>query len=176
MKDDKWKSQALEEITEYKTKVNGVDITTNLLSSEEISNKLKDGKYSIYTTDTYGDPNADLVTIGKSKSTKYIVSREIGTSAGEMTYTNDIEILQYSGYSQNKDRTENTYRRVKDTTPGNLVPGGTKAKEDDEDSVRTTITPPTGTIIARWLYITTAGAGLVLIAATIIFIRKRILV
>ena len=40
-----------------------------------------------------------------------------------MKYTNDVEILQYSGYSQNKDRTEeNTYNRVKDTTPGNLVP------------------------------------------------------
>ena len=91
-----------------------------------------------------------------------------------MKYTNDVEILQYSGYSQNKDRTEeNTYNRVKDTTPGNLVPGG--AMEDDEDSVRTTITPPTGTIISRWLYVTTVAAGLILIGATVIFIRKRIL-
>ncbi|CDE55303.1 unknown [Clostridium sp. CAG:269] len=92
-----------------------------------------------------------------------------------MKYTNDVEILQYSGYSQNKDRTEeNTYNRVKDTTPGNLVPGG--AMEDDEDSVRTTITPPTGTIISRWLYVTTVAAGLILVGATIIFIRKRVLV
>ena len=53
------------------------------------------------------------------------------------------------------------------------MPGG--AKEDDEDSVRTTITPPTGTIISRWLYVLTTTAGLILIGATVIFIRKRIL-
>ena len=50
------------------------------------------------------------------------------------------------------------------------------AKEDDEDSVRTTITPPTGTVIARWLYVTTLAAGLILAGATIVFIKKRILV
>ena len=100
-----------------------------------------------------------------------------------MIYTNDVEILQYSGYSQNKDRNDKTrvengteYNRYirKVTTPGNLIPGG--AKEDDEDSVRTTITPPTGTIVARWLYVTTIAAGLILVGATVIFIKKRVLV
>ena len=91
-----------------------------------------------------------------------------------MKYTNDVEILQYLGYSQNKDRTEeNTYNRLKDTMPGNLIPG--EAKEDDEDFVRTTITPPTGTIISKWLYVMTMAGGLISIIATIIFIKKRIL-
>lgn len=53
------------------------------------------------------------------------------------------------------------------------MPGG--AKEDDEDSVRTTILQPTGTITSKWLYVLTATAGLILIGATVIFIRKRIL-
>ena len=86
----------------------------------------------------------------------------------------NIKNTDSKSFLQNKDRTENTYNRVKDTTPGNLVPGG--AMEDDEDSVRTTITPPTGTIISRWLYVTTVAAGLILVGATIIFIRKRVLV
>ena len=115
-----------------------------------------------------------MVTIGKTKSISYKVSRLLAVNTDTMKYTNDIEILQYSGYSQNKNRTENTYHRTSDTTPGNLVPGG--AMEDDEDSVRTTITPPTGTIISRWLYVTTVAAGLILVGATIIFIRKRVLV
>ena len=163
-----WKKKAIEELTSY----NG----TNLFATENDGKKektLRDGKYTIYTTNTFYNPNEELVTIGKTKSISYKVSRLLAVNTDTMKYTNDIEILQYSGYSQNKNRTENTYNRVKDTTPGNLVPGG--AKEDDEDSVRTTITPPTGTIISKWLYVLTATAGLILIGATVIFIRKRIL-
>jgi len=164
-----WKKKAIEELTSY----NG----TNLFATENDGKKektLRDGKYTIYTTNTFYNPNEELVTIGKTKSIAYKVSRLLAVNTDTMKYTNDVEILQYSGYSQNKDRTENTYNRVKDTTPGNLVPGG--AMEDDEDSVRTTITPPTGTIISRWLYVTTVAAGLILVGATIIFIRKRVLV
>ena len=165
-----WKKKAIEELTSY----NG----TNLFTTENDGKKektLRDGKYTIYTTNTFYNPNEELVTIGKTKSIAYKVSRLLAVNTDTMKYTNDVEILQYSGYSQNKDRTEeNTYNRVKDTTPGNLVPGG--AMEDDEDSVRTTITPPTGTIISRWLYVTTVAAGLILVGATIIFIRKRVLV
>ena len=163
-----WKKKAIEELTSY----NG----TNLFATENDGKKektLRDGKYTIYTTNTFYNPNEELVTIGKTKSISYKVSRLLAVNTDTMKYTNDIEILQYSGYSQNKNRTENTYHRTKDTTPGNLVPGG--AKEDDEDSVRTTITPPTGTIISKWLYVLTATAGLILIGATVIFIRKRIL-
>ena len=165
-----WNKRAVEELTSY----NG----TNLFATENDGKKektLRDGKYTIYTTNTFYNPNEELVTIGKTKSISYKVSRLLAVNTDTMKYTNDVEILQYSGYSQNKDRTEeNTYNRVKDTTPGNLVPGG--AMEDDEDSVRTTITPPTGTIISRWLYVTTVAAGLILVGATIIFIRKRVLV
>ena len=163
-----WNKRAIEELTSY----NG----TNLFSTENDGKKektLRDGKYTIYTTNTFYNPNEELVTIGKTKSISYKVSRLLAVNTDTMKYTNDMEILQYSGYSQNKNRVENTYSRVKDTTPGNLVPGG--AKEDDEDSVRTTITPPTGTIISRWLYVTTVVAGLILVGATVIFIRKRIL-
>ncbi len=164
-----WNKRAIEELTSY----NG----TNLFTTENDGKKektLRDGKYTIYTTNTFNNPNEEIVTIGQTKSIAYKVSRLLAVNTDTMKYTNDVEILQYSGYSQNKDRTENTYNRVKDTTPGNLVPGG--AMEDDEDSVRTTITPPTGTIISRWLYVLITTAGLILIGATVIFIRKRILI
>ena len=164
-----WNKRAIEELTSY----NG----TNLFTTENDGKKektLRDGKYTIYTTNTFNNPNEEIVTIGQTKSIAYKVSRLLAVNTDTMKYTNDVEILQYSGYSQNKNRTENTYHRTSNTTPGNLVPGG--AKEDDEDSVRTTITPPTGTIISRWLYVTTVAAGLILVGATIIFIRKRVLV
>ena len=91
-----------------------------------------------------------------------------------MKYTNDVEILEYIGYSQNKDKTENVYDRKNDTTPGNLIPE--RAREDDEDSVRTTITPPTGVIISKTLYIITAGLGLAILVVGVLIIKKRILV
>lgn len=157
-----WNAMTIEEVKDLFSTNNGKE------------QKIIDGKYTIYTTGTFANPNTDIVTIGNSKSIKYKVSKLLSTTADTMKYTNDVEILQYSGYSQNKDRTEDTYNRQKDTTPGDLIPGG--AKEDDEDSVRTTITPPTGTVIARWLYVTTLAAGLILAGATIVFIKKRILV
>ncbi len=172
----KWNKNTIDDLKSY----NG----TNLLSTDnKKEEKLGDGKYNIYTTDTFAKTDGDLVTIGKSKDITYKVSRLLSPTADSMIYTNDVEILQYSGYSQNKDRNDKTrvengteYNRYirKVTTPGNLIPGG--AKEDDEDSVRTTITPPTGTIVARWLYVTTIVAGLILVGATVIFIKKRILV
>ena len=143
-----------------------IEDITNLLSKDS-KKAIEDGKYTIYTTGTFADPETNIVTIGSSKSIKYKVSKLLSTTADTMRYTNDVEILQYLGYSQNNSQN-------KKTTPGNLIPG--KPQEDDEDSVRTTITPPTGTIISRWLYVTTAVAGLILVGATIIFIKKRILV
>ena len=149
MAGENWKAKTIEDIT-------------NLLS-EDSKKAIEDGKYTIYTTGTFADPDANIVTIGSSKSIKYKVSKLLSTTADTMRYTNDVEILQYLGYSPTKN-----------TIPGNLIPG--KPKENDEDFVRTTITPPTGTIISRWLYVTTAVAGLILVGATIIFIKKRILI
>ena len=153
MAGENWEAKTIEDIA-------------NLLS-EDSKKAIKDGKYTIYTTGTFADPDTNIVTIGSSKSIKYKVSKLLSTTADTMRYTNDVEILQYLGYSQNNSQNKNT-------TPGNLIPG--KPQEDDEDFVRTTITPPTGTIISRWLYVTTAVAGLILVGATIIFIKKRILV
>ena len=155
MAGENWEAKTIEDIA-------------NLLS-EDSKKAIKDGKYTIYTTGTFANPDTNIVTIGSSKPIKYKVSKLLSTTADTMRYTNDVEILQYLGYSQNKNTTLD-----KNTTPGNLIPG--KPQEDDEDFVRTTITPPTGTIISRWLYVTTAVAGLILVGATIIFIKKRILV
>ena len=151
-----------ENLEEAKWETKTIGDITNLLSVNS-KKAIEDGKYTIYTTGTFADPDTNIVTIGSSKSIKYKVSKLLSTTADTMRYTNDVEILQYLGYSPTKN-----------TIPGNLIPG--KPKENDEDFVRTTITPPTGTIISRWLYVTTAVAGLILVGATIIFIKKRILV
>ena len=171
MKRNGWEVVEIEDLTAHKTTEVSGEKTYRLIT-EEVEKKLEDGKYIMFTTDAFADENDSLVKIGETKSIKYNVSKLLTTS-DEMKYTNDVEILEYIGYSQNKDKTENTYNRVNDTTPGNLIPE--KAKEDDEDSVRTTITPPTGVIISKTLYITTAGAGLIFVVAGVLFIKKKIL-
>ena len=166
-----WEIVEVEDLTAHKvTEVTGEK--TYRLIEEDVEKALIDGKYIIFTTDSFSDPNDVLVKIGETKEISYNVNRLLSPK-DEMKYTNDVEILEYIGYSQNKDKTENTYNRVNDTTPGNLIPE--RAKEDDEDSVRTTITPPTGTIISKTLYVITAGIGLITLVIGVIFIKKRIL-
>ncbi len=171
MKRNGWEVVDIEDLTAHKTNEASGEKTYRLIT-EEVEKKLVDGKYIMFTTDAFADENDSLVKIGETKSIKYNVSKLL-TTKDEMKYTNDVEILEYIGYSQNKDKTENSYNRVKDTTPGNLIPE--RAKEDDEDSVRTTITPPTGVIISKTLYITTAGLGLIVLVVGVLFIKRRIL-
>ena len=171
MKRNGWEVVDIDDLTAHKTNEASGEKTYRLIT-EEVEKKLVDGKYIMFTTDAFADENDSLVKIGETKSIKYNVSKLL-TTKDEMKYTNDVEILEYIGYSQNKDKTENSYNRVNDTTPGNLIPE--RAKEDDEDSVRTTITPPTGVIISKTLYITTAGLGLIVLVVGVLFIKRRIL-
>ena len=172
MKRSGWEVVEIEDLTAHKT-MEATGEKTYRLITEEVEAELEDGKYIIFMTDAFSDENDSLVKIGETKSIKYNVSKLLTTS-DEMKYTNDVEILEYIGYTQNKDKNENSYNRVNDTTPGNLIPE--YAKETDEDSVRTTITPPTGVIISKTLYITTIGLGLIILVVGVLFIKRKILV
>ena len=166
-----WDVVEVKDLTEHKV-MEATGEKTYRLITEDVEKALVEGKYILFTSDSFSDPNDSLVPIGETKAIKYDVSKLLSAS-DEMKYTNDVEILEYIGYSQNKDKNENTYNRVNDTTPGNLIPE--HAKETDEDSVRTTITPPTGVIISNIIYITTIGIGLIVLVIGVIFIKKKIL-
>ena len=166
-----WEIVELKDLTEHKV-MEATGEKTYRLITEDVEKALEDGKYILFTSDSFSDPNDSLVAIGETKAIKYDVSKVL-SAEDDMKYTNDVEILEYIGYTQNKDKTENTYNRVNDTTPGNLIPE--HAKETDEDSVRTTITPPTGIIISSIIYITTIGTGLIILVLGVIFIKKRVL-
>ena len=166
-----WDVVEVKDLTEHKV-MEATGEKTYRLITEDVEKALVEGKYILFTSDSFSDPNDSLVPIGETKAIKYDVSKLLSAS-DEMKYTNDVEILEYIGYSQNKDKNENTYNRVNDTTPGNLIPE--HAKETDEDSVRTTITPPTGVIISNIIYITTIGIGLIVLVIGVIFIKKKVL-
>ena len=166
-----WEVVEIEDLTAHKV-MEATGEKTYRLITEDVEKALRDGKYILFTSDSFSDPNDSLVAIGETKAIKYDVSKLLSAD-DEMKYTNDVEILEYIGYTQNKDKTENSYNRVNDTTPGNLIPE--HAKETDEDSVRTTITPPTGVIISNIIYITTIGIGLIVLVIGVIFIKKKVL-
>ena len=167
-----WEVAEMEDLIAHKT-TEATGEKTYRLITEEVEKELEDGKYIMFMTDAFSDENDSLVKIGETKSISYNVSKLLTTS-DEMKYTNDVEILEYIGYTQNKDKTEVSYDRVNVTTPGNLIPE--YAKETDEDSVRTTITPPTGVIISKTLYITTAGLGLIILVVGVLFIKRKVLI
>ena len=166
-----WEVVGIEGLTSHKV-MEATGEKTYRLITEDVEQALVDGKYILFTSDSFSDPNDSLVAIGETKAIKYDVSKVL-SAEDDMKYTNDVEILEYIGYTQNKDKTENSYNRVNDTTPGNLIPE--HAKETDEDSVRTTITPPTGVLISSIIYISTIGTGLIILVVGVIFIKKRVL-
>ena len=166
-----WDVVEVKDLTEHKV-MEATGEKTYRLITEDVEKALEDGKYILFTSDSFSDPNDSLVAIGETKAIKYNVSKVL-SAEDDMKYTNDVEILEYIGYTQNKDKTEKTYNRLNDTTPGNLLPE--HAKETDEDSVRTTITPPTGIIISSIIYITTIGTGLIILVIGVIFVKKRVL-
>lgn len=128
---------------------------------EQVYNKLKEKEYTVITTENYKDVGANTNTVLSYETTKLLSSKD------DMSYSNDVEILQLSG------RMKRSYISKTIGTPGNLIPE--KAKERDEDTVHTIITPPTGVIISKIIYISTLAIGLAVIALSVIFIKKRIL-
>ena len=171
MKRNGWNVIGIEDLTSHKTMESTGEKTYRLITPE-VEEALIKGDYFLFTTDAFADENDSLVKIGETKSITYSASKLLA-SKDNLKFTNDVEILEYIGYSQNKNKAENVYDRSFDTTPGNLIPE--KAKEDDEDSVRTVITPPTGVIISKMLYVLTAGIGLTVLMIGIIFIRRKVL-
>ena len=171
MKRNGWNVIGIEDLTSHKTMESTGEKTYRLITPE-VEEALIKGDYFLFTTDAFADENDSLVKIGETKSITYSASKLLA-SKDNLKFTNDVEILEYIGYSQNKNKAENVYDRSFDTTPGNLIPE--KAREDDEDSVRTVITPPTGVIISKMLYVLTAGIGLAVLMIGIIFIRRKVL-
>ena len=73
-----------------------------------------------------------------------------------------------------KEVDDNRAQISKTYQPGNYIPNSSgEGHQQDDDSVRITITPPTGTTNYTTIYIISVGIGLIVIAGVAFLIKKR---
>lgn len=105
--------------------------------------------------------------------TSMIVSKQLSTSTDDLTYENDIEIIQLKG------------RKTYDSIPGNYNPTTNESydpytdtyteDELDDDRVEITITPPTGENRTYWTYGIIGISILIIVGVGIVIIKKKVL-
>ena len=105
--------------------------------------------------------------------TSMVVSKLLSTSTDDLTYENDIEIIELKG------------RKTNDSIPGNYNPTTNESydpytdtytgDELDDDEVEITITPPTGETKLYWMYVVIGISTLIVIGAGVVIIKKKVL-
>ena len=109
----------------------------------------------------------------ESVDTSMVVSKLLSTSTDDLTYENDIEIIELKG------------RKTYDSIPGNYNPTTNESydpytdtytgDELDDDEVEVTITPPTGENKVYWIYGVVGAVMLIVIGLGVVIIKKKVL-
>ena len=92
-----------------------------------------------------------------------VVTKQLSSTADDLTYENDVEIIRLKG------------RKPIDSIPGNYDPSTNTPNEADDDNVEVTITAPTGENRQYMLYGGIAISVLVIIGVGIIIIKRKVL-
>lgn len=158
----------------------------NKLVNDKTLRLLDNGKYIAYLTEQYCElaPGEDCVL-------QYATARKTLSNKDDNVYGNHIEILQIDAKTARTIEGKNEETGTpepKESKPGNYVPGTDTRKTDtdiekeeagkheqDDDRVNVIITPPTGITNYIIKYVITILVGLILVAVTIIIIKKKIL-
>lgn len=155
--------------------MNEENIRGNILA-EEVYTNVKNQKNVVHLSkDVFGDMEPG----NQRTDTSLVVSKQLAPSSDDLTYENDIEIVELKG------------RKVENSIPGNYDPTTNKSydpgaqkfnddNEPDDDKVEVTITPPTGETAqyGNNEIIQMIGIGvvmLVIVGVSIVIIKKKIL-
>jgi len=135
------------------------------LINQNVYDKLITGKYQILATSAFENLTCEQ---GKnSKTVQMTVSKLLANQETDYAYENNVEILKVGGKIARANIN-------KDYTPGNYI-SGSSINEQDDDSIDVIITPPTGIITYIITYLAVGMIGLIVIAITVIFIKKKVL-
>ena len=99
----------------------------------------------------------------QKRDTSMVVTKQLSSTADDLTYENDVEIIRLKG------------RKPIDSIPGNYDPSTNTPNEADDDNVEVTITAPTGENRQYMLYGGIAISVLVIIGVGIIIIKRKVL-
>ena len=115
----------------------------------------------------------NMVPGSEAVDTSMVVSKLLSTSTDDLTYENDIEIIELKG------------RKTYDSIPGNYNPTTNESydpytdtytgDELDDDKVEITITPPTGENKVYWIYGVVGAVMLIVIGLGVVIIKKKVL-
>ena len=115
---------------------------------------------------------------GDTKTSVIYANTILVNEEGTSVYDNHVEIIGINA------KTGRTIKNVEDTTrqqvdktyqPGNYIPTLGSEHQQDDDRVRITVTPPTGTTIYTTIYIISAVVGLIVIVGGIVLIKKKVM-
>ena len=112
--------------------------------------------YQVLMSQTYGQ-----IANGATKTTTSYAT--VVTNAEDTQYLNCIEILEYTGG-----------KRIQNTTPGNYNPNDFQNVEEDSANINLMLNAPTGRDINYTPYIVTGIITLIIVAAGVVIIRKRL--
>ena len=123
-------------------------------------------------TDTFAG-----VKPGETKTSTIYASKLLANQDENHLYENHVEVIALNGKTGRtiKNVSDDTRAQVaKEYQPGNYIPNLTgESHQQDDDNVRITITPPTGTTNYITVYIISATIGLIVIAGVAFLIKKR---
>ncbi len=123
-------------------------------------------------TDTFAG-----VKPGETKTSTIYASKLLANQDENHLYENHVEVIALNGKTGRtiKNVSDDTRAQVaKEYQPGNYIPNlSAIVHQQDDDNVRITITPPTGTTNYTTIYIISAVVGLVVISGVVILIKKR---
>ena len=140
-----------------------IEITEDMkgtILSEEVYDAIKDQNNVVHLRNPIFEtmpPNSEV------KDTSLVVTRQLSTSSEDLTYENDVEVIELAS------------GKITGSIPGNYNPVTNTPNELDDDSVAVIITAPTGGNRQYWVYGVIGISLLVIIGVGIVIIKRKVL-
>ena len=158
-----WQVVTTEQLLKYDKdieRINGVEQQVEKqLISEEVASDAKNG-YTIAMTDYFYKD----IGIRENLSVKIYASKLLASSAEDITLKNQVEIIETQGI-----------RTVIGSIPGNYNPKTQEPDEQDDDSMKFIITPPTGVLGTIEIKITIGIISMIILGIGIYIIKKKVI-
>lgn len=158
-----WQVVTTEQLLKYDKdieRINGVEQQVEKqLISEEVASDAKNG-YTIAMTDYFYKD----IGIRENLSVKIYASKLLASSAEDITLKNQVEIIETQGI-----------RTIIGSIPGNYNPKTQEPDEQDDDSMKFIITPPTGVLGTIEIRITIGIISMIILGIGIYIIKKKVI-
>ena len=149
-----------------------ISYKVNESDTDQTYETIKNKNLQSIVTNTFAE-----VKPGETKTSTLYASKLLSNQNENHLYENHVEVIALNSKTGRtiKNVNDDTREQVsKEYQPGNYIPNlSAIVHQQDDDNVRITITPPTGTTNYTTIYIISAVVGLVVISGVVILIKKR---